>query len=58
VVEVAQGGQRLDDDVVARLAGQRGDERDAARVVLVLAVVQALGRRSLRTRTSSSSPRT
>jgi hypothetical protein len=41
VVEVAQGGQGLDDDVVARLAGQRGDEGDAAGIVFVLTVVEA-----------------
>ena len=45
VLEVAQRGQRLGDDVVGRLAGQGGDERDTAGIVLVLSVVQPLGRR-------------
>ena len=45
VVEVAQRGEGLGDDVVAGLAGQRGDERDAAGVVLVARVVEPLGRR-------------
>ena len=35
VLEVAQGGERLLDDVVAGHARHRGHERDAARVVLV-----------------------
>ena len=35
VVEVAQGGQGLVDDLVARLPGQGRDEGNAARVVLV-----------------------
>ena len=43
VVEVAQGGERLRDDVVAGLAGQGGDERDATGVVLVAWVVEPLG---------------
>ena len=45
VLEVAQRGDRLGDDVVAGLAGQGGDERDTAGVVLVESVVEALGRR-------------
>ena len=42
VLEVAQRGERLGDDVVAGDAGQRGDEGDAARVVLVARVVEPL----------------
>ena len=45
VLEVAERGDRLGDDVVARLAGQGGDERDTAGVVLVESVVEPLGRR-------------
>ena len=45
VLEVAQRGDRLGDDVVAGLAGQGGDERDTAGVVLVESVVEPLGRR-------------
>ena len=43
VVEVAQRLQALGDDRVARDAGERGDEGDAARVVLESGVVEALG---------------
>ena len=43
VLEVAQRGERLVHDVVGCLAGQGRDEGDAAGVVLMLAVVQALG---------------
>ena len=43
MVEVAQRGERLLDDVVAGLAAHGGDERDAAGVVLVGAVVEADG---------------
>ena len=46
VVEVAQGGQRVVDDVVAGAAPHRGHEGDAAGVVLVLAAVQARCRRA------------
>ena len=42
VVEVAQGGEGLVDDVVARRATQGGHEGDAAGVVLVLRPVEAL----------------
>ena len=42
VLQVAQRGERLGDDVVARDTGKRRDERDTAGVVLVLSVVQAL----------------
>ena len=45
VLEVAQRGERLGHDVVAGHAGQGGDEGDTARVVLVAAVVEPLGRR-------------
>ena len=45
VLEVAQRGDRLGDDVVAGLAGQGGDERDTTGVVLVESVVEPLGRR-------------
>ena len=45
VVEVAQRGECGLDDPVRRDPGQGGDERDATRVVLVLSVVQPLGRR-------------
>ncbi len=44
VIEVAQRGQTLGDDVVARHAGQRRDERDATGVVLVARVIQTLRR--------------
>ena len=43
VVEVAQRGEGLVDDLVGRRAGQRRHEGDAAGVVLVPAVVQTLG---------------
>ena len=43
VVEVAEGGERLLEDVVAGHAGERGDERHPAGVVLETWVVQALG---------------
>ncbi len=46
VLEVAQRRERLLDDVVPGLAAHRRDEGDAARVVLVRAVVQP-GRRGL-----------
>ena len=42
VVEVAQRGQTVLDDLVAGRARQGGDERDTAGVVLVARVVQAL----------------
>ena len=44
VLEVAQRGQRLVDDVVAGAAGQGGHEGDATGVVLVRRVVEPLGR--------------
>jgi hypothetical protein len=44
VLEVAQRLHGLGDDVVAGDPGQRRDERDATRVVLVEAVVEPLGR--------------
>ena len=46
VVEVAQDGQGLGDDVVAAPPGQVGHEADAARVVLEPAVIQALALRA------------
>ncbi len=46
VVEVAQRGERLAHDVVARLAGESGHERDPAGVVLEPRVVQPLGGRA------------
>ena len=45
VLEVAQRGQRLADDVVAGNTGHGGHEGDATRVVLVCSVVEPLGRR-------------
>ena len=45
VLEVAQRGERLADDVVAGHAGHRGHEGDATRVVLVRPVVEPLRRR-------------
>ena len=42
VVEVAQRGEAVGDDLVARDAGQGRDHGDTAGVVLVLRVVQAL----------------
>ena len=48
VVEVAQRGEAVGDDLVAGHAGEGRDHGDAARVVLVLRVVQALrGRESV-----------
>ncbi len=41
VFEVAQGGQGGVDDVVARLAAERGDDGQAAGVLLVLRVVES-----------------
>ena len=55
VLEVLQGGDRPPDRLVGGLAAQPRDERDAARVVLVLRVVQTdrLGRtRAMRQRTA------
>ncbi len=55
VLEVLQGGDRPPDRLVRGLAAQPRDERDAARVVLVLRVVQTdrLGRaRAMRQRTA------
>ena len=46
VVEVAQGGERLLDDVVAGHAGQGRHEGDATGVVLVAGVVEPLAARS------------
>ncbi len=46
VVEVAQGRQRLRDDVVAGVPGQGGHEGDAAGVVLEAWVVEPLGGRA------------
>src|SRR5690606_36624826 len=40
VVQVVQHGEGVPDDVVAGGAGQRGDEADAARVVLLGRLVQ------------------
>jgi hypothetical protein len=45
VLEVSQRLDGLGDDVVARDAGERRDEGHPARVVLVEAVVEPLGRR-------------
>src|SRR5690606_8046349 len=42
MLQVAQRGQAVVDDVVARLAGERGDECDATFVVLEPGVVQTL----------------
>ena len=60
VLEVAQRGQAWSTMSWPALAGQRGDEGDAAGVVLVLAAVQALcrraGRRSGRRVTSHHRP--
>ena len=50
VVEVAQGGQGVVDDVVPGAAAHRGDEGDAAGVVLVLAAVEPAGLRAGRRR--------
>ena len=47
VLEVAQSRQRQVDDLVAGLAGQGRDERDAARVVLVACVVETLRGRNV-----------
>ena len=48
VLEVAQGGQGGVDDVVARLAAERGDDGQAAGVLLVLRVVEPGSRRNRR----------
>ena len=42
VLQVAQGGQGVVDDVVPGAAAHRGDERDPAGVVLVLGAVEPL----------------
>ncbi len=44
VVEVLQRGDALGDDLVARLAAEAGDERDATGIVLELVEVEAFGR--------------
>ena len=48
VLEVAQGGQGGVDDVIAGLTAERGDDRKAAGVLLVLRVVQPGGLRQRR----------
>ena len=45
VLQVAQGGEGLHQDLVAGLTGQGGDEGHATGVVLVARVVEPLGRR-------------
>jgi hypothetical protein len=45
VIQISQRRESEVDDVVTRLPTHGGDERDTAGVVLVLAVVEALGGR-------------
>ena len=56
VIQVAQHGQRFGHGVVAAAAGQVSDEADAAGVVLVAAVVQALSRRARRAAGAINAP--
>jgi hypothetical protein len=47
VVEIAEGGESLLDDLMTRDTGQGGDECDPTGVMLMCAVVKALERRAV-----------